>query len=384
MITEIGKNILGKYLIGTAPAYASYIAVGCGAVPLLPTAVLSDQTKADYQAKEALDFEMFRIPITSRGFIEEDGQTKLVFSAEVPTTNRYEITEIGIFSGASNPSALGYDSRTLYAFTREEPWKEDEELVYTQDSPLDNGDLSNDIHSSYLPKGVIQTNATNKLFSSLIRQERFEQARYLNNMIMLSSNFSDLSGTTVFDSTITGKNKISLSTALDLSQNSPGDLLKLALSVVDVNGSVGAAPASARVVVEFTTFDNSGSLRFNFETTPGALSSSRYQVVSVNLGSGIPAPGGNFLWSKVNNVNFYASAVDAFGNVIVDIDDNPLHYVSLDAMRLENTRSVNPVYGLTAYTVIKNVENGQARPIVKLSNTSSMVEFRLGVGVFNG
>jgi hypothetical protein len=383
MITEIGKNILGKYLIGTAPAYASYIAVGCGAVPLRPIAILSDQDKAAYQAKEALDFEMFRIPITSRGFIEEDGQTKLVFSAEIPTTNRYEITEIGIFSGASNPSALGYDSRTLYAFTREEAWKEDEELIYTQDSPLDNGDPLNYIHPSYLSKGVIQTNATNKLFSTLERQKRFEQARYLNNMIMLSSNFSDLSGTTVFDSTITGKNKISLSTALDLSQNSPGDLLKLALSVVTVSGDSGAsAPAAARVVAEFTTFDNSGSIRFNFETAPNLTSTSQYAVVSATLGSG--AVSGNFLWSKVNNVNFYASAVDAFGNVVIDEEDRPLHYVSLDALRLENTRSVNPVYGLTAYTVIKNEENGQARPIVKLSNTSSMVEFRLGVGVFNG
>ena len=33
MITNTGKEILSKYLIGTAPAYASYLAVGCGSKP---------------------------------------------------------------------------------------------------------------------------------------------------------------------------------------------------------------------------------------------------------------------------------------------------------------------------------------------------------------
>ena len=34
MITNTGKSIIGKYLLGQAPAYASYIAIGCGAQPL--------------------------------------------------------------------------------------------------------------------------------------------------------------------------------------------------------------------------------------------------------------------------------------------------------------------------------------------------------------
>lgn len=384
MITETGKNILGKYLIGTAPAYASYIAVGCGAVPKPSNHVFTTQEKEGFAEKQSLDFEMFRIPITSRGFIEENGQTKLVFSGEVPTTNRYEITEIGIYSGSSNPSATGYDSRTLYAFTREESWKFNEQLIYTEDRPLDNGDLSNDLYSAYITNPVIQTNATNRVFANLARQQRSEQARYLNNMVMLASNFSDLSGATLASASLAGENRISLSTGLDLSQNSPLDLLKLAISVVDVDSDSGVAPAYARIVAEFTTSDNSGSLRFNFETEANALTTSRYQVISVPLGDGIAS--GNFLWSKVNNVNFYAAAVDSDGDILEATSPSvkPLYYVSLDALRLENISSVNPLYGLTGYTVIKNSENGFARPIVKLSNTAAMVEFRLGVGVYNG
>ena len=33
MITNTGKEIIAKYLIGTAPAFASYLAIGCGAKP---------------------------------------------------------------------------------------------------------------------------------------------------------------------------------------------------------------------------------------------------------------------------------------------------------------------------------------------------------------
>lgn len=382
MITETGKNILGKYLVGTAPAYASYIAVGCGATPKASGYTFTSQDKAAYAAKNALDFEMFRVPITSRGFIEEDGETKLVFSAEVPTTNRYEITEIGIYSAGSNPSAVGYDSRTLYAFTREEPWKYQETLLTTIDSPLDNDQLSNNITDANRANPVIQTNATNKLFANLGRQARSEQARYLNNMVMLGSNFSDLSGSTLAGVSLSGKKKISLSTKIDLSQNSPSDELKLALSVVDVDSDAGVGPAKVRVVLEFTTIDNSGSIRFNFESGSGAFSTDRYKILTATIGSGVVT--GNFVWSKVNNVNVYGAALDASNQIIEDAQDLPTYYVSMDAIRLENVSSINPLYGLTGYTVIRNSENGFARPIIKLPNSSAIIEFRLGIGVYSG
>ena len=118
MITNIGKNILAKYLVGQTPSYASHIAVGCG-----PKPIISDGTLGDYSDKSALDFEMFRVPIISRGFVNEDGVSKVVLTAELPTQERYEITEVGIFSAASNPAAGAFDSRTVYSFSESEPWK---------------------------------------------------------------------------------------------------------------------------------------------------------------------------------------------------------------------------------------------------------------------
>jgi len=80
MITNIGKGILAKYLIGQAPSYASYIAIGCGAKPLA-----TNQSFGNYSAKESLDFEMFRVPVTSRGYVTEGGISKIVLTAELPT-----------------------------------------------------------------------------------------------------------------------------------------------------------------------------------------------------------------------------------------------------------------------------------------------------------
>jgi hypothetical protein len=161
MITNTGKNILAKYLVGQAPAYASYIAIGCGPKPVLSLScdikktsilnnvatittsenienphgfsvgqkvIVSNSLKSniddiylgyhtilsvpspitftyaltsldlteeilspmataslDFSDKTSLDFEMFRVPITSKGYVTENGQSKIVFTAELPT-----------------------------------------------------------------------------------------------------------------------------------------------------------------------------------------------------------------------------------------------------------------------------------------------------------
>jgi len=118
MITNTGKTIIGKYLLGQAPAYASYIAIGCGNTP-----IATGDPLGDYSTKNNLDFEMFRVPISSRGFVNEGGLDKIVLTAELPTEERYEITEVGLFSAGSNPSAGAYDSKTVLAFTQGENWQ---------------------------------------------------------------------------------------------------------------------------------------------------------------------------------------------------------------------------------------------------------------------
>lgn len=125
MITNTGKSIISKYLLGQAPAYASYIAVGCGAQPILgyPSGSALEDLKEELSEKTTLDFEMFRVPITSRGFVNEDGVSKLVLTAELPTEERYEISEVGVYSAGSNPAAASFDSRIILGFTQNEAWQ---------------------------------------------------------------------------------------------------------------------------------------------------------------------------------------------------------------------------------------------------------------------
>jgi len=152
MITNTGKNILAKYLVGQTPSYASHIAVGCGAKP-----VLSDGVLGDYSQKKSLDFEMFRVPIISRGFVDEGGVSKVVLTAELPTQERYEITEVGIFSAASNPAAGSFDSKNVYSFSESEQWKYSSQglgipSIY---GPLDDRvvNIVNAVSSSIAPSG---------------------------------------------------------------------------------------------------------------------------------------------------------------------------------------------------------------------------------------
>jgi hypothetical protein len=124
MITNTGKGILAKYLLGQAPAYASYIAVGSGPKALASDAVFTTGQKEEYSEKKSLDFEMFRVPIISRGYVNENNTDKLVLTAELPTEERYEITEVGIFSAGANPSVGAFDSRVLYTFGSTEGWEQ--------------------------------------------------------------------------------------------------------------------------------------------------------------------------------------------------------------------------------------------------------------------
>ena len=70
-------------------------------------------------------------------------------------------------------------------------------------------------------------------------------------------------------------------------------------------------------------------------------------------------------------VKFYVSVIK-YGVVSDD------YYVCLDALRLENVTSSNPVYGLSGYSVIKNLNS---ETIIKNANTTNHIEFRFGMDV---
>jgi hypothetical protein len=288
MITNTGKNIIAKYLIGNAPAYASFVALGCGARPrpnvneivgvqssgttvtvldntgifvgakidivdgdgqlsgvedTIVTSVTSSSAfeifpepvvplnnatisiQADPQ-KPSLDFEMFRVPILSRGYINDNGVNKVIFTAQLPTEERYEISEIGIFSAGSNSAAGRFDSRVLFSFTQDEAWQH-----HTVSSavnlpsifiPLDSGD--DDVID--VAPTVFQTSASNRIFTSVNRLSRYEQLRYLNNIVMMQGNDANLTTEPVI-SNIEGDGTTVTVTTTAQHNIAPGDTISI-------------------------------------------------------------------------------------------------------------------------------------------------------------
>jgi hypothetical protein len=389
MITNIGKNILAKYLIGQAPAYASHIAIGCGARP-----IASDGELGDYSNKQSLDFEMLRVPIISRGYVTEEGQSKIVFTAELPTAERYEITEVGVWSAGANPSAGAYDSKTVYSFSGTENWEHHIETnslsipsiqISLGENNVISGSYKLDSSRKYSSTGtltelpVFQTNADNPIFTNSERVNRYERCRFLNNIMVIRGDMSNLSLTDGVVEIPSAANHIHLTgVSLDFDRNAPTDQLKLAFSVINKDGEDLIQPDEVRIVVEFSDTDEANSLTAEHarlqvvlkETDPGVdFETNRYFVSTVALQDLNRTPG--FTWSVVDVVKFYVT-------VIKDGVASDNYYVGLDALRLENITSSNPVYGLSGYSVIKNTGS---QPILKFPNTTNHIEFRFGMDV---
>jgi len=384
LITNTGKTIIGKYMLGQAPAYASFLAVGCGPTPL-ETGDVAD----NFATKENLDFEMFRVPISSRGFVNEGGINKIVLTAELPTEERYEISEVGLYSAGSNPSAGAYDSKTVFAFTTGENWQHHTAsaatAIDTVTAPLDDPEDDNVIA---VADPVFQTNADNSIFYKSSRANRYERCRFLNNVILIQGDDSDLtvsedSGPTLDHFVIEeGSNHIHLTGAsIDFTRNSPIDELRLAFSLVSKNGNSSAIPETIRILVDFASTDTTTGefARFEAEINHGSsgnlensiadFETNRYFVISKQLQELYTSA--NFTWDAVTVVKIYACVIDSG----VPSEN---YYIALDAMRLENVATVNPLYGLTGYSIIKN---DNAETIIKSPNTSNYVEFRFSIGV---
>ena len=383
MITNKGKSIIGKYMLGQAPAYASYLAIGCGPQPLQ-----TEDVADDFATKTNLDFEMFRVPISSRGFINENGIDKIVLTAELPTEERYEITEVGLYSAGSNPSAGANDSKTVFSFAQGETWVHHTAsaatAIPTISSPLDDPEDDNVIATN----DVFQTNADNSIFYKTNRLERYERARFLNNTILIQGDDSDLTldggGSGGVDNIVieAGSNHIHLTAPnVDFSKNSPTDELRFAFSLVNKDGDSVAVPDTIRILIDFAGTDVTNPdvyARFEVDIENGFdgydFETNRYFVVKKQLQELYTTQ--NFTWEAVTVVKIYACVIDT------GISGGPLpssdYYIALDALRLENIATTNPLYGLTGYSVIKN---DTSATIIKSPNTSNYVEFRFSIGV---
>ena len=388
MITNTGRTILAKYLIGQAPAYASHIALGVGATPLENV-----DSFGDYSTKRNLDFEVLRIPISSRGYVyDEAGFANIVFAGELPGDQRYLFSEIGIFSAKSNPAAGAQDSKMIYTFS--ESWEYHNQTSATSipliTTPLNNEESGNVIAQQLDDLGnpitVFRTNSNNAIFNSSLRSGKYELPRFLNTTMLVPGNLSILEGydqDLSVNSTIAGaSNHLHLTgISADFNRNSSSDELRLAFSILDKDSSQFTTAAGrvggVKIILEFASsdaLDPQNFARFQVDLDPSDVdfTTNRYIIVRKTLGELVKST--TFTWNTINVVKIYAMVYDATG----DGSPSDQFYIALDGLRLENVTAQNPLYGMTGYTVIKT-EDGQ--PVIKEANTSNLVEFRYGLDV---
>ena len=343
MITNNGKDIIAKYLIGQAPAYASYIALGCGPQPLSSTDAFGD-----YSEQSELDFEMFRTQIVSRGYVTDivDGQevSKVVLTAELPTEQRYEITEVGLYSAKNNPSATGRDSRIIYTFTETENWEYHNQTlatglgsIYTaplyggtndgvmNDAPQDTTDPLNPV---WIP---FRMSSDNAIFNSESRSIRYERPRFLNAATIVPGDMSYIdidtsSGITEFkikeeSGFYFGRHIHYEGITLDLSRNAPDDQLKLAFSVINRDEGYTGEPSQALILVEFSSDEASTTSNYaKLQAEVVSLATNRYHVVTKSLGNLVKSP--NFTWNAVGIVKIYVCILESAEIGNVQLTDN--------------------------------------------------------------
>jgi hypothetical protein len=382
MITNTGRNILSKYLVGQAQSYASYIAIGVGPKPLAV-----GETFPDFSSQQTLDFEVLRMPITTRGYVyDELGNPQIVFAAEIPSDERYEISEVGIYPGRANPTAGNLDSKIVYSFSETENWEyhteNTAESIETIVAPLNLDQASGSIA---VDNKVFRTNSNNTLFGGPIRQTLQERPRFLNRSLFVQGDISHLTtnGDTgrleiVSDGTFNSSHIHYNGITLNLDPNSADDELRLAFSLLSKDETQAEDPQVVKILMEFAEADvatPTNFARFEVDLTQGTgqtdFSGNRYFVIKKKLSELFKSPG--FTWNGINSVRIYVTVYE-FGSAV----PSPNFYISFDGLRFENTTAQNPLYGLTGYSLIKT-ENGY--PIIKESNTSNLIEFRFGMDI---
>lgn len=373
MITNKGKEIIAKYLLGTAPSFASYIAVGCGPKPrpniytitsasssgttitctsteglwigasvynvtagtgtipdnalvteilsstqfkisVAPTVALSGATvqiETD-STKECLDFEMFRVPIISRGYTNDNGTDKLIFTAELPTEERYEISEIGIFSAGLNSNAGVNDSKTIFAFSDSEDWKYKSGSVEASPFPILSTLTPNAFNIISTSEDIIDTSADNPTFLNTTRAARYEGPRYLNRTILMRGDTSFISGTKGSFSIAENTKYLQLSNqTFNFNKNSSADLLKIAFSLINVDGNDTAVPEKVNIVVKFSNSDETQYAKFEAQVLDASqqFSENRYFVASSRFDELVYSS--TFSWDSITIAKIYVSVIDS-------------------------------------------------------------------------
>jgi hypothetical protein len=369
MITNDGKQIIAKYMLGQAPTFATHIAAGVG-----PEALITGASASISPDKKSLDFEVFRVPILSRGFIKDGEDEKLVFKAQMPNDQRYKITEIGLFPGANNVVAGRYDSKMLITFSPGEPWTYSNgvsaSIVTYPNIPIDQGNLTASVNSS-TPEFVF-INSDSTIFDNSDRKNKQEPPRFLNRAMLANGAAAYLNSS--FVPQVGSRYLQNSNVNIDLSQNLPDDEIKIAFSIIGRYTNSNDTPDDIRILVEFV--NNLPNIETEppkayaeFSTDSVSVAENRYQVLTKKISDFTTDP--TFSWANINLIKIYSS----MSNLGVADNNN---FFLFDGIRIDNVTATNPLYSLVGYNLITT---NDSYPVLKEENTNNFIEYRFGIGV---
>jgi len=388
MITNSGKNIIAKYLLNQAPEFASHIAIGIGG-----NAISTSSSVSFLQDDKSLNFEVFRVPVLSKGLIKDfdsEGNPveKIIFKAELPTNQRFNITEIGLFPAESNVLAENYDSKIISTFDQSESWTSNRlgsatTVQYKDSEPgsgvgeiplnlLSSGDIKSDFLQNEIKYNFI--NNDSEIFEFSQRRDRNEPPRYLNKSLISVGNASiiDSDFNVTSNAASAGYYLENNSISLNLGKNLPTDQIKLAFSVIslDLEANNGAPTGGVRIRLEFINNTPGNPKAYaNISVPMSELEDGRYQVVTKSL-SDFVASSSSFSWSNVGAIRIYSCAIDN--------TEPEKYYIVFDGIKFENISTPNPLYSLVAAEYLKTPDE---YPVLKRENSTSYIEYRFGLGV---
>jgi hypothetical protein len=289
---------------------------------------------------------------------------QISLTAEMPESSAYDITELGVFSLGSDQFATTQNSRNLLNFTENESWKyfdpalsEDFELNY--DDPIS------------LPFGstpfFVSSNAA-FWNADIFRKIRQEKPRILSDALVVPGDLSDW-GFTGWD--INSKYLTIDNPGIDLSNVTTNDKLVFAFSIANAVAEPSHIPTQYHLQFKFLSGDGENYATASFDLISGdAIPGNRYivyelDVVNINKTS-------LFDWKNVSSLNIYAS-IQQSG----EVPTNQYAFV-FDGLRLESSVNNNPLYALTAYTI---VNNASLEKIIKNANSKDLINFRIDLGI---
>jgi hypothetical protein len=367
MITAVGKDIIARFLAGQLPAAFSHVAIGVGATP-----TTSSTEDPALSTKTLLDFEALRVPISNASVLKEAGKTRLSFTATLPAEDRYEFSEVGVYSAESNSLLTTARDQIITTFSDAEGWADQSGV-----------DIGTDHFASGVDLIIANSSAATASFvksddpAFLYPDRGLQRARLGSDCLILKGGYSTISGTaydpvTNLTGFTTSGAHVKLSgTTVDLSTARPDDELKFAFSVADrtYTSAKSVIPDPIDISLQFLSGDATQVASLEYTVPASTLGTNGYVVASKKIKD--LKYTSTFSWSAVSQIRLYAKMRAGVGT-----PNN--FWIIADAVRFDSKNQNNPTYGLVSYSLVSNAQQATQ---VKSTNLESVIEYKINLEV---